>query len=71
MNEKQRLAHSMVKVVAHGTANARPARTGNNAPIIITIPKEIVEAMKIKKGETLRLYTDGEKVYIDRFLEST
>jgi antidote-toxin recognition MazE-like antitoxin len=71
MSLKQKLAHSMVKVIAHGTANARPARSGDNAPMIITIPKEIVEVMKIKKGEILRLYTDGEKVYIDRFLEST
>lgn len=61
----------LVKIIAHGTAFARPARSGDNVPIIITIPKDIVEAMKIKKGENLRLYTDGDKIYIDRFMEST
>jgi bifunctional DNA-binding transcriptional regulator/antitoxin component of YhaV-PrlF toxin-antitoxin module len=35
--------------------------------MIITIPKKIVEAMKLKKGESLRIYTDGEKIYVDRF----
>jgi AbrB family looped-hinge helix DNA binding protein len=40
--------------------------------MIITIPKKIVEAMELKKGEDLRIYTDGEKIYIDRFeLESS
>lgn len=61
----------MVKVITHGTANARAARTGDNVPIIITIPKDIVSAMKIKKGENLRIYTDGDKIYIDRFQESS
>jgi hypothetical protein len=74
LSMSQRLKHMlippMVKIVAHGTAFARLARTGDNVPIIITIPKDIVRAMKIKKGENLRLYTDGEKIYIDRFQES-
>jgi Antidote-toxin recognition MazE, bacterial antitoxin len=68
---KRMLVPSMVKIIAHGTAFARPARTGDNVPIIITIPKDIVRAMKIKKGENLRLYTDGDKIYIDRFQESS
>jgi hypothetical protein len=28
-----------------------------------------VEAMKLKKGESLRIYTDGEKIHVDRFEE--
>jgi bifunctional DNA-binding transcriptional regulator/antitoxin component of YhaV-PrlF toxin-antitoxin module len=39
--------------------------------MIITIPKKIVESMKLKKGESLRIYTDGEKIYVDRFEEPT
>jgi hypothetical protein len=27
--------------------------------------------MKLKKGESLRIYTDGEKIYVDRFEEPT
>jgi hypothetical protein len=59
------------KVIAHDVINARPARSGDNPPMIITIPKKIVEAMKLKKGESLRIYTDGEKIYVDRFEEPT
>jgi hypothetical protein len=59
------------KVIAHDVINARPARSGDSPPMIITIPKKIVEAMKLKKGESLRIYTDGEKIYVDRFEEPT
>jgi hypothetical protein len=60
------------KVIAHDVISVRPARSGDNPPMIITLPKKIVEAMKLKKGEDLRIYTDGEKIYIDRFeLESS
>jgi len=46
---------------------ARAARSGEYPPMIVTIPKKLVEAMKLKKGESLRIYTDGEKLYLDRF----
>jgi hypothetical protein len=59
------------KVIAHDVVNARPARSGDSPPMIVTIPKKIVEAMKLKKGESLRIYTDGEKIYVDRFEEPT
>ena len=59
------------KVIAHDVISARPARSGGSPPMIITIPKKIVEAMKLKKGESLRIYTDGEKIYVDRFEEPT
>ena len=55
------------KVITHDVISIRPARSGDSPPMIITIPKKIVEAMKLKKGEDLRIYTDGEKIYIDRF----
>jgi hypothetical protein len=37
--------------------------------MIITIPKKLVEAMKLKDSESPRIYTDGERLYIDRFEE--
>ncbi len=55
------------KIVAHDVVSVRPARTGDSPPMIITIPKKIVDAMQLKKGEDLRIYTDSEKIYIDRF----
>jgi bifunctional DNA-binding transcriptional regulator/antitoxin component of YhaV-PrlF toxin-antitoxin module len=39
--------------------------------MIITIPKKLVEAMKLKDGEILRVYTDGEKIYVDGLEEPT
>jgi hypothetical protein len=59
------------KVIAHDVIRARPARSGDSPPMIVTIPKKLVEAMKLKTGESLRIYTDGEKLYIDRFEEPT
>jgi hypothetical protein len=55
------------KVLAHDVVNVRVARSGDYAPMIISIPKEVSNAMKLKKGEKLRIYTDGQKIYIDRF----
>jgi bifunctional DNA-binding transcriptional regulator/antitoxin component of YhaV-PrlF toxin-antitoxin module len=51
--------------------NIRPARSGDYPPMIVSIPKKIVNAMKLKKGESLRIYTDGERIYLDRFEAST
>jgi bifunctional DNA-binding transcriptional regulator/antitoxin component of YhaV-PrlF toxin-antitoxin module len=39
--------------------------------MIVTIPKKIVEAMKLKDSEILRIYTDKEKLYVDRLAEPT
>ena len=55
------------KVLAHDVVNVRAARSGDYAPMIISIPKEIANSMKLKKGEKLRIYTDGQRIYIDRF----
>jgi bifunctional DNA-binding transcriptional regulator/antitoxin component of YhaV-PrlF toxin-antitoxin module len=45
----------------------RAARSGDSTPIIVSIPKAVVDVMKIKKGDKLRIYTDGEKIYLDVF----
>lgn len=55
------------KVLAHDVVNVRPARSGNYPPMIVSIPKKIVDIMKLEKGEKLRIYTDGERIYLDRF----
>jgi hypothetical protein len=38
------------KVIAHDVISIRPARSGDSPPMIITIPKKIEEAMKLKRG---------------------
>ena len=55
------------KVLAHDVVNVRPARSGDYPPMIVSIPKQIVDIMKLEKGEKLRVYTDGERIYLDRF----
>lgn len=44
---------------------------GDYPPMIVSIPKKIVDVMKLRKGEQLRIYTDGEKIFLDRFEEPT
>ncbi len=55
------------KVLAHDVVNVRPARSGDYPPMIVSIPKKIIDIMKLEKGEKLRIYTDGERIYLDRF----
>jgi hypothetical protein len=55
------------KVLAHDVVSIRAARSGEFAPLIISIPKTVATAMKVKKGDRLRIYTDGHKIYLDRF----
>lgn len=75
MRSKTRIATAIMatgrKVIAHDVVNVRPARSGEYPPMIVSIPKKIVDVMKLKKGESLRIYTDGEKIYLDRFEEPT
>lgn len=55
------------KVLAHDVVSIRAARSGDFAPLIVSIPKTVVNTMKIKKGDRLRIYTDGQKIYMDKF----
>jgi hypothetical protein len=59
------------KVLAHDVVNVRPARSGDYPPMIVSIPKQIVDIMKLEKGDKLRVYTDGERIYLDRFKTPT
>ena len=75
MPSKTRSANLIVptgrKVIAHDVVSVRTARSGEYPPMIVSIPKRIVDVMKLKRGERLRIYTDGEKIYLDRFEEPT
>lgn len=63
------MAPNHKKVIAHDVVNVRTARSGEYPPLIISIPKKIADAVLLKKGESVRIYTDGERIYIDRFEE--
>jgi hypothetical protein len=57
------------KVLAHDVVNVRAARSGDFSPLIVSIPKTVASSMKLRKGDRLRIYTDGQKIYLDRFEE--
>lgn len=53
------------KVLADDIVTVRAARTGEgNIPLIVSIPKEIVDVMRIERGQKLVIYTDGEQIYL-------
>ena len=54
------------KVLAFGEVVVRTARSGNNPPVIITIPNDVVNACKLKIGEKMDVITDGKKIVIKR-----
>jgi hypothetical protein len=59
MSDKERTQIVMVggkKVIAHDVTTVRAARSGDYPPMIVSLPKKIVDAMKLNKGETLNLY---------------
>jgi antitoxin component of MazEF toxin-antitoxin module len=61
----------VLKIGEHDIVNVRPARSGDSPLMTVTIPKQLVEVMKLKKGKKLRIYTDGERIYLDRFEQPT
>jgi hypothetical protein len=59
------------RVVAHDLIRIRASRSGDFAPLEITLPKQIVDSMKLEKGMQIRIYTDGERGYFDIAEEPT
>jgi len=47
----------------------RVARGGEYAPLVIPLPKSVADAMKYEKGAKVHIYTDGERVYIEKLEE--
>jgi len=44
----------------------RAARSGKNPPLIVSIPRTVADKTKLRIGDTLLMYTDGDKVVITR-----
>jgi hypothetical protein len=57
------------KVLARDVVTMRSARGGENAPLIVSIPSAIAKAIKCEKGEKFQIYTDGERIYLERLAE--
>lgn len=65
MNMLEHVALSK-KVLAHDVVNLRGAMGGDNPPLIISIPREIANTAKVVKGDKMQIYTDGERIYLER-----
>ena len=57
------------KVVAHEVVSIRVARGGEHAPLVIPLPKSVGDAAKCEKGIKVHIYTDGERIYIEKLEE--
>ena len=57
------------KIVAHEVVTIRVARGGEYAPLVIPLPKSVADAMKCEKGTKVHIYTDGERLYVERLEE--
>ena len=57
------------KVTAHDIVTVRPATGKEDPPMIVSIPRHIAERMNLKLRDKLRIYTDDEKIYLDRYEE--
>ena len=52
------------EVLAFGEVVVRKARGGDNPPVIVTIPSDVVNASKLKIGEKIDIITNGKKIVI-------
>ena len=52
------------KVLAFGDVVVRKARGGDNPPVIVTIPSDVVNAYILKIREKINVITNGKKIVI-------
>jgi hypothetical protein len=57
------------KVLAHDIVTIRAARGGQDIPMIVSIPKSIANILKLKLKDRMQIYTDGERIYLDKIKE--
>jgi hypothetical protein len=47
----------------------RRARGGADPPLIVSVPKSVAKAAKFIEGLKVRIFTDGENVYLQKLGE--
>ena len=57
------------KVIASDVVLIRGATGEENPPIIISIPRKILNAASLRKGDEVRIYTDGARIYLEKLEE--
>jgi hypothetical protein len=56
-------------VIAHDVVRIRGATGEENPPIIVSIPRPILNVVKMEKGDEARIYTDGRRIYLEKLEE--
>jgi hypothetical protein len=59
----------ITKVIARDVVRIRGATGEENPPIIISVPRKILNAANLRKGDDVRIYTDGIRVYLEKLEE--
>jgi hypothetical protein len=57
------------KVIARDVVRIRGATGEENPPIIISVPRKILNAASLRKGDEVRIYTDGARIYLEKLGE--
>jgi hypothetical protein len=62
------------KILAHKAVTIRAARAptkeeGKLPPLIVAIPKVIANAANVKQADQMIMYTDGNRIYLDKIQE--
>lgn len=56
-------------VIARDVVRVRGATGENRPPIIVSIPRAILQAVKMEKGDDVRIYTEGIRIYLEKLEE--
>lgn len=59
----------ITKVIARDVVRIRGATGEENPPIIISIPRKVLNAASLRKGDEVRIYTDGDRIYLEKLEE--
>lgn len=54
------------KMVVVEQVTIRAARSGKKPPLIVGIPRSVADKAKLEIGDTMLMFTDGDKVIITR-----
>ena len=68
-HDKTLLLTGSKKVLAHDVVTVRAARGGKDVPKIVSIPKPIADIFNLKLKDRMRIYTDGELIYLKKLEE--
>jgi hypothetical protein len=57
------------KVTARDVVLIRGATGEENPPLIVSLPRKILNAAGLRKGDEVRIFTDGVRVYLEKLEE--